>query len=211
MVWGDRWAPIRRGDLLQDAIPEIRPSGYNPLRHPVSSLEIGPFGWIQVANFIVSGLLLLAFAVGLWTALRRCNGGFYGPLLVGLFGLGLIGDGLFATDAFNGFPPGTPAVPGARTIHGLVHQAFSALVFLGPPAACCVLGYKFARSGRQWWARCSIGTAVIFLIGFVLANMAFEQNPTLVSIGGLLEGLTLITGVDHRSGTGPLASAINVG
>jgi hypothetical protein len=38
---------------------------YSPLRHPVSSLALGEFGWTQVANFIVTGLLTLAFAVGL--------------------------------------------------------------------------------------------------------------------------------------------------
>jgi len=38
---------------------------YSALRHPVSSLELGDFGWTQVANFIVAGLLTLAFAIGL--------------------------------------------------------------------------------------------------------------------------------------------------
>lgn len=30
-------------------------AGYSPLRHPVSSLELGDFDWTQVANFIVAG------------------------------------------------------------------------------------------------------------------------------------------------------------
>jgi Protein of unknown function (DUF998) len=56
---------------LQDAIPVIRPPGYNPLRYPVSSLAIGSSGWIQVASFLTTGVLLLAFAAGLRPALRR--------------------------------------------------------------------------------------------------------------------------------------------
>ena len=45
-------------------------TGYNPLRHPVSSLALGNFGWMQTANFIVAGLLMVAFALGLWLTLR---------------------------------------------------------------------------------------------------------------------------------------------
>jgi Protein of unknown function (DUF998) len=74
-------------------------------------------------------------------------------VLVGLIAIGLIGAGLFTADPFSGYPPGTPALATAatRTTHGTLHQAFSALVFLGLPAACGVLAYRFARSGRRWW------------------------------------------------------------
>jgi hypothetical protein len=48
--------------------------GYEPLRHPVSSLELGPLGWTQQANFIVAGALTLGFAVGLRRALRPLGG-----------------------------------------------------------------------------------------------------------------------------------------
>lgn len=36
--------------------------GYSPSRHPVSSLALGPRGWIQASNFAVTGTLLLAAA-----------------------------------------------------------------------------------------------------------------------------------------------------
>jgi Protein of unknown function (DUF998) len=39
--------------------------GYRPLRHPVSSLALGPRGWIQAGNFAVAGTLVLAAAAGL--------------------------------------------------------------------------------------------------------------------------------------------------
>src|SRR5512133_3428564 len=35
----------------------LRP-GYDPLRHPVSSLEFGPQGWVQALNFIATGTLV---------------------------------------------------------------------------------------------------------------------------------------------------------
>jgi hypothetical protein len=183
--------------LIEGAIPAIRPAGYSPLRHPISTFAIGEYGWIQVANFLLTGALLLAFALGLRPALRRYGGGIWAPVLLGLIAVGLIGAGLFTADPVNGYPPGTPAMleGAARTTHGTLHDGFSALVFLGLPAACVVLGYRFARSGHRWWVGYCLATAVLFLTGFVLAAMGFAQNPTFVSVGGLLQRLTLITGL----------------
>jgi hypothetical membrane protein len=105
--------------LIEDAVPAIRPPGYNPIRHPVSSLAIGPSGWIQDVNFLVTGVLLLAFAVGLRPALRRYHTGIWAPVLVGLVAIGLIGAGMFTTDPLSGYPPRTPALPaGNPTTHG---------------------------------------------------------------------------------------------
>ena len=39
--------------------------GYRPLRHPVSSLALGPRAWVQAGNFVVTGTLFLAGAAGL--------------------------------------------------------------------------------------------------------------------------------------------------
>jgi hypothetical protein len=48
-----------------------------------SSLALGDWGWTQIANFLVSGLLTLAFAVSLRRAFRPPEGSTWGPLLVG--------------------------------------------------------------------------------------------------------------------------------
>jgi hypothetical protein len=183
--------------LIEGTVPAVRPAGYSALRHPVSTFAIGEFGWIQVANFLLTGALLLAFAFGLRLALRRFGGGIWAPVLFGLIAVGLIGAGVFTADPVSGYPTGTPAVleGAARTTQGSLHDAFSALFFLGLPTACVVLGYRFARSGHRWWAGYCIGTAVVFLTGFVLAAMGFAQNPTFVSVAGLLQRLTLITGL----------------
>jgi hypothetical protein len=39
--------------------------GYDQFREYVSALSIGPRGWIQIANFVVVGLLLLESARGI--------------------------------------------------------------------------------------------------------------------------------------------------
>ncbi len=94
---------------------------YDPLRQPVSSLSIGDLGWMQSANFIISGVLILAFALGLWFVLRRTGDAStpspstWGPVLIGLVGLGLIGAGIFTCDPMAGYPPGTPLIPVIRS------------------------------------------------------------------------------------------------
>ena len=52
--------------LIQDY---TRP-GFNPRLHPLSLLSLGEWGWIQILNFVVAGVLNLCYACGLWTRLR---------------------------------------------------------------------------------------------------------------------------------------------
>lgn len=79
-------------------------------------------GWIQIANFIGSGLLMLAFAVGLRRVLRGGRSGTWGPLLLGVYGAGLIIAGVLVPDPAWGFPSGAPAgVPSELSSHSAMH------------------------------------------------------------------------------------------
>lgn len=161
-------------------------AGYDPLRHPVSSLSIGPSGWTQMANFLVTGLLVVAFALGLRQRAAA--------ILVGLIGIGLIGAAAFTCDPINGYPPGTPLAP-VQTISGTLHNAFSALVFLGLPIACVVVARAAGRAGHQRFAAASIAAAIAFFTLFVLAALGFAQDPTFLPIGGLMQRLCLAVGL----------------
>jgi Protein of unknown function (DUF998) len=48
--------------------------GFDPSRHPLSLLRLGALGWIQITNFVVAGLLVVAFAVGLRRVLHPGRG-----------------------------------------------------------------------------------------------------------------------------------------
>jgi hypothetical protein len=50
-------------------------AGFDFRRHPLSILSNGELGWIQVANFLVSGALVIAGAVGVRRALTGSRGG----------------------------------------------------------------------------------------------------------------------------------------
>jgi hypothetical protein len=168
---------------------------YHPLRHPVSSLELGGFGWTQRANFIGAGLLTLAFAVGLRRALRPLGGSTWGPLLVGAHAIGLLGAGIFVTDPVSGYPPGTPDhLQTYGSVHAALHDLLSVGTFVGLPIACLVMARRFAGWGQRGWALYSTATGVVFAVGFVLSSMAFNQVEPLVAFGGLLQRATVTVG-----------------
>jgi hypothetical protein len=170
-------------------------ANYHPLRHPVSSLELGEFGWTQRVNFIVAGLLTLAGASGLRRALRPLGGSTWGPLLVGAHAIGLLGAGIFVTDPVSGYPPGTPNhLQTYGSVHAALHDLVSVGTFVGLPVACLVMARRFAGWGERGWATYSAASGVGFAVAFVLTSMAFNQVEPLVAFGGLLQRATVTVG-----------------
>src|SRR6266699_2692940 len=64
-------------------------SGFDIRHHAISLLSLGDLGWIQIANFIVTGVLAVMCAVGLRRLLHPGRGGTWGPLLIGIYGVGM--------------------------------------------------------------------------------------------------------------------------
>ena len=126
-------------------------SGFDLARHPISLLSLGSPGWIQIANFVVSGILYLIGAAGLRTALGSGRGSTWGPLLIGITGFGLIIAGLFIADAGAGFPPGASAGAPSMSWHGALHELGFLLSFGGAIAACGVFARRYGALGRRGW------------------------------------------------------------
>ena len=97
--------------------------GFDLSRHQWSLLANGTGGWIQVTNFIASGLMLLAMAVGVRRALGHGRGAKWAPRLIGVFGLSLITAAVFRADPALGFPAGTPEGAASVSVNGVVHFA----------------------------------------------------------------------------------------
>lgn len=169
-------------------------SNYDPLRHPISSLSIGEGGWTQAANFLVTGLLMLAFAFGLRRTLASRGGSTWGPLLIGVIALGFLGAGIFVTDPLNGYPPGTPNLPLQYSVPGRLHRLFSAFVFLGLPIACFVFERLFARWGMRSWAIFSVVAGIAFVVMFIITSAGFAGVEGLVQYAGLFQRITLTIG-----------------
>ena len=153
--------------IVMALIQGLTRPGFDLSRHDVSLLSNGDQGWIQIASFLVTGLLVIAGAVGMRQVLRSSGGGTWGPVLVGVYGLGLIGAGLFSADPAFGFPPGTPeGAPATISWHGLLHFFSAAMGFFSLIAACLVFARRFAALRQPGWALYSALTGMVFFAGF---------------------------------------------
>jgi hypothetical membrane protein len=170
-------------------------AGYDWRRHPVSDLALGPWGWVQAANFVVSGALLAAGAAGLWRdgdpAVRTCTG----CALVGLSGVGLLLAGVFTTAPVSGYPPGTPPEPAAYSTTELLHDVVSMPTFVGLPVAALCFARAFHRAGRPGWAAGSAAAGVVVFVAFLLASAGFTQAPALAAAGGLYQRISIVAGL----------------
>jgi hypothetical protein len=168
--------------------------GYRPLRHPVSSLALGPRGWVQTANFAVTGALCLAGAAGLRLAGDRPAGSRTGPAMIAAAGAGLIGSAAFRTDPVGGYPPGTPGLPARPSRAGTAHNLAAVPVFLGLPAAAACYGWANWRAGRPGFAACCAAAAVTMPVTMALAGAGFGQSSRLGGYGGLFQRAGIISG-----------------
>jgi hypothetical protein len=146
-------------------IQALTRDGFDPTYHPLSLLSLGELGWVQIANFVLTGLLYLGCAAGMRRASHPGRGGTWIPILTAAQGVGLIMAGVFVTDAGAGFPPGAPAgAPERYSWHGILHEVGFGLTSLAWVAWCLVLARRFAGQGRRSWATASIIAPVAVVV-----------------------------------------------
>ncbi|HLL65757.1 MAG TPA: DUF998 domain-containing protein [Micromonosporaceae bacterium] len=168
--------------------------GFELHRHAWSLLANGAFGWIQITNFVVTGLMTVAAAVGLRRRLTTGRGRTWAPLLIGACGLSLVGAGAFRADPAQNFPIGAPDVP-TVTWHGMLHFMVGGIGFLCLIIACFVLASRFAGEGRTrmaWWSRAA---GISFLAGFVGIASGSAGPTTLAFVAAVVIIWTWLTTV----------------
>ena len=171
----------------------LRPD-YDALRHPVSSLEFGPQGWVQSVNFVLTGTLVTLFGLGVRPLVRRLGGGLTVTILLMAVGIGLIGAGFFESRSVERLPAWLLRRPPPILYGPDSARPVSTPVFTALPAACIVLARRFAKAGMRTWMIYSAVSGALMVALFVLTSMAFNQGTALTAIGGLLQRLTLATG-----------------
>ncbi|MEP6650133.1 MAG: DUF998 domain-containing protein [Lapillicoccus sp.] len=154
--------PVYVGVSLAQAL--IR-DGFDLGRHAWSQLASGDWGWIQTANLVATGLMSLAFSVALRRALAGGRGGRTVPVLVAVFGAGILFAGVFPADAAAGFPVGMPT-PATPSLHGTVHLMTSGVGFIALAAAMVVMAVRYASERRRVRAAFSALAAVALVGGF---------------------------------------------
>ena len=154
--------------------------GFDPARHAWSMLANGSLGWIQITNFVLTGLMVLAAAAGLRRAFGTGPAGRWAPRLVAVYGVSLLAAGVFRADPALGFPAGTPEGPGEVSWHGALHFVAGGVGFACLAAACFVVARRYSAQGRRGRALWSRATGAVFLSGFaMLASSGGSQAGTL--------------------------------
>lgn len=178
----------------------LRP-GFDITRHDVSLLANGDFGWVQSSNFVLTGLMVVASAVGLGRALAGGRAATAAPILLAGFGIGLVAAGIFAADPMSGFPAGAPSgMPTTISAHGLLHIAAAGLGFASFAGACLALGRRFAGQSNRAWAAFSILTGALFLVAFAgLASGSGSQAVVLGFWAALILAWTWLAALATRS------------
>jgi hypothetical protein len=147
------------------ALQALTRDGFDLARHPLSMLSLGAFGWVQITNFVLAGLLSIAFAVGLWMVLHPGRAGTWGPILTAVFGAGLVVGGVFVTDPSLGFPPGAPeGTLSDYSWHATVHNFAPGISLDALILACLVFVRRFVALRRWGWVIYSAVTAAVVLI-----------------------------------------------
>jgi hypothetical membrane protein len=164
--------------------------GYDPMRMYLSYLSLGDGGWVAIAAIVVSSLLTAAGAVGLSWAMRSGPGSRWGPILIGLTGLGMALTGILLSEPARGYPPGTPlGGPVHPSFIGALHDGAAGVAFCSLVAAMLLMARRFAgeEGGGRWaaYSRLSAVATVVFLFA------SFPQTD----VAGMLERISLVVAV----------------
>ncbi len=149
------------GFVVQGFLRTDLRSGYNPIAQQISDLTAGPYGWVQQVNFVVFGLLLIAFAVGLHRGVRKAWPWMVGPALVAWNGVELMIAGFFPLREDSAGHIYDPI--GVHSVNGTIF-------FLSIGVVLVVMARQFARDER--WRGLATYTLVtgIALLVMVLLN-----------------------------------------
>jgi hypothetical membrane protein len=109
--------------VVLDAVAQVLPPHYSPIRQAESDLAVGPYGYIMAINFVNRGVLSLLFVFGFYKIVSVSSRQKFraGLALLGIWGLGALILAVSPTDL-----PGGPV-----TIHGEIHLVTAAIAFIG--------------------------------------------------------------------------------
>jgi hypothetical protein len=170
---------------LVAVVQMVTRAGFDPARHPISLLSLGELGWVQIANFVLAGVLFVGAAAGMRRVLRPGPGGVWGPRLVGALGVALVWGGVFVADPADGFPPGTPpGAPEELSWPGMLHTIGPVVGYWAPVIACFVFARRFRRLRRPGWAAYCLATGVVSPLIAVAAFPMSDFRPLFA--GGVL-------------------------
>ena len=166
----------------------VRP-GYDPWQQAISTLSLGPGGWLQRANFVMCGVSVVWLAFVFQKILREGSCAAWYPRVRAIEGVGLVMIGFFSTDPAPGYPPGTLRT--VTTVQGAIHLAFTILVVNMMALGLLIISRRFWKDPNfSGWTAFSI---ISGLLTFAFATAFGVSNATHSGYPGLFERLATNT------------------
>ncbi|MFJ9810743.1 DUF998 domain-containing protein [Streptomyces sp. NPDC101158] len=166
--------------------------GFDFTRNALSQLSLDDLGWIQTTTFLLTGVLVIAGAVGMRKALGDTPSSTWAPRLIGVFGASFLLASAFAADPGAGFPVGASQERTASlSTHGAIHMVSGMVGYLSLCAAFLVLAVHFSARNRRGWALASRIAPAGILAGFVGSSATVLAFTTGAGLG--LLWLTAVT------------------
>ena len=164
-------------------------SGYDPLKMYISALSLGNRGWLQISNFIVLGLLLFIFTLGLSKEFQTGKASRGGIITLYIISVLFFISGPFVMD-----PTETPA--NQMSVHGLIHGLSGGIVFLLMPIIIFIFLRRFFsdnnwQSFRWWTLILGVIEATGVTIFTYVSKIPVEQNAY-INYFGLFQRIALI-------------------
>ncbi|SFR93250.1 Protein of unknown function [Microbacterium sp. cf046] len=180
------------------AVHAFTRDGFRPTYHPMSLLSLGDSGWVQIADFVLTGMLVIGGGIGLGRTLEAGRLTRWATTLIVLMGVGLVVAGVFVTDAGAGFPAGAPAGAPEMSWHGAVHEVGFILTQVAFIAGGIVLAVRFGRTAqRGWMAGCIaavVGAVLVAALGApdtLAIRLVISSSIELGLISALAAGVLL--------------------
>jgi hypothetical protein len=151
--------------LLVGVLQGLMRPGFSFARHPLSVLANGDYGWVQTANFAITGLMVIAAAVGIARVVGRA--GRATTWLLCAYGVCVALAAIFRADPMDGFPVGTPlGIPTSITTMGMLHFVVGALGFTCLGVSALLAARMLSRRGESLISRLSLTSGLVVLLGF---------------------------------------------
>lgn len=163
--------------------------GYDANRMYISELSLGHFGWMQIINFMMLGILLLIFSRAVASEFPAGKASRWGVPLLTILGVLFFISGPFVMD-----PSGTPT--GQMSVHGTIHGLAGGFVFLIMPITILVFLRRFLEDPN--WTSMKVWTIVLSIIEtigvifFTIASKIPEGQNIFIHWLGLIQRIALI-------------------
>ena len=144
--------------------------GWQPVTDPAgawpSGLALGPYGAVQIVNFVVSGFLLCLFALGLYMGIATRRASIApGPALLFVAGMAM---------ALMGFRTDPIERVGPRSLHGLIHDSAFVVFVLAFLAALLFLWWGLRWDARwRGHANYTLTTGIVAVFLVLLPGVAY--------------------------------------